>query len=440
MRRKKSEELTRLADEAVRLAFIRLALNVPTVLYPEDGGAGREEVITPELKLLLKETAEAAAAGNAPGEETKEKVFRLREENTARMKALSWYVDRFTVYEYILNRLEHKFDMFILPEDYTDEGFTQSILQSMASLQDQAARQPMLINILEQLPMRMTASRFYQIVEDGLSVYANADRETIDQIFYLLRSAALLDDIDASDADPHLDELVSEFSTIVPDDIDEHQWQQLSERLAGAMQELNDMTDDVITRQDLLNDLSVICLLDVSPEDQTLAQCAHCILKALELEGKENSWDELMPEYSALEGLQEASLDRYDRLSSAFDDCDDEAMLIVRDLNTSNRFTSIRRNEADTAGTAAQSPHKEAMPEGYLGIMSSNFLSDIAMSFKSRPRIVNRAVMSKVLALLPAFLRSYDELENYIAGSLSSCTNPAEKKAAYEIISGLLQS
>ena len=424
-------DFAQLSREAVRLALVRLALNLPTVLYPDTENPGNlPDILSEEQKSLLFAAASKISAGEALSEDIRSEAFSQREKNTEEMRLLSSYIDRFTVYEYILNRIEHKFDMFMLPEDYSDEAFAEKILETLAAQKDQTARQPLLLSVIEQLPMRMSYNRFYQIVEDGLSVYADADRETIDQLFFLLRSTALLDSCEGFGSSyPKLDELVSEFSLLQPDDIGADTWQSLSDRLTAGMKELDERIDNTITRQEILNDLCVLCLLDTDPGDTQQVQCAECIASAISLCGQEDAWDRLMPQYTALEGLQEKTIGRYDRLSSAYDDCSDPVLLSVQKLLSSSRFTAIRTETLSD---------QEEMPEGYLGILSTRFLEDIAASFKGRPRMVNRAVMSRLLTVLPAFLRSYDELENYIAGSLSSCSNPAEKKAAYEIITGLL--
>mgnify|MGYP007064544828 CR=1 FL=1 len=57
------------------------------------------------------------------------KRLSLRKESTQIMELLSAYTDRFTVYEYVLNRLEYRFSGASLEVGYSDEDMTQEILQ-----------------------------------------------------------------------------------------------------------------------------------------------------------------------------------------------------------------------------------------------------------------------------------------------------------------------
>ena len=138
------------AAEAGELSLSRLALNIPTLLYAEDGEEGAAERIFSGLREPVREIALAVSGHGEIPAEAKEKVFALREENTEKMRQLSVYADRFVIDEYILNRLEHRFDYFALPEDYSDEAFAGQILEALSAQKDQTARQPLLLAVLEQ--------------------------------------------------------------------------------------------------------------------------------------------------------------------------------------------------------------------------------------------------------------------------------------------------
>lgn len=62
------------------------------------------------------------------------------------------------------------------------------------------------------------------------------------------------------------------------------------------------------------------------------------------------------------------------------------------------------------------------------------FFRKLACSWEGKPKLFVRASMSKVLSSIPVIFRSMDELEEYIAGSLESCTDESEKETTMELI------
>ena len=123
-----------------------------------------------------------------------EEALSLRKESTQIMELLSAYTDRFTVYEYVLNRLEYRFSGASLEAGYSDEDMTQEILQKLSSETDQTVRQSMLVSIIEQLPMRMTRKRFFQVLAEGMDAYKGSDKEAVDGQLFMLRTAAMLEE------------------------------------------------------------------------------------------------------------------------------------------------------------------------------------------------------------------------------------------------------
>ena len=125
--------------------------------------------------------------------EAADKLLKLRKNVMDKMQVLTAYVDCFVVYEYVLNRLEYRFSGASLEVGYSDEDMTQEILQKLSSETDQTVRQSMLVSIIEQLPMRMTRKRFFQVLAEGMDAYKGSDKEAVDGQLFMLRTAAMLE-------------------------------------------------------------------------------------------------------------------------------------------------------------------------------------------------------------------------------------------------------
>ena len=114
----------------------------------------------------------------------------LRREVIDRMDVLTAYVDRFVVYEYVLNRIQYRFDdMETMPSDGV---FAQDLLQFIFGSRDNAVISDNIRFAVGQLPMRMTRSRYFDLIKESLSLYKDADKSSLDGFLYMFRTNAML--------------------------------------------------------------------------------------------------------------------------------------------------------------------------------------------------------------------------------------------------------
>ena len=76
------------------------------------------------------------------------------------MKLLTALSDRFTLCEYVMNRVEYRFREGNLPQGYGDEELKERLMAYLTSDSDRTAMQLKTVRVLEQLPMRMSKGRF----------------------------------------------------------------------------------------------------------------------------------------------------------------------------------------------------------------------------------------------------------------------------------------
>ena len=129
----------------------------------------------------------------------------LRGQVTDRMQVLTAYVDRFVIYEYILNRLQYRFeDQEVIAEDSV---FAREVLNFIFSTKDNMAINDNIRMVIGQLPVRMTRSHYFDLIRDSISVYKGSDRSALDGHLYMFRTNAML---------YHTEDMEKYFTEFVP--------------------------------------------------------------------------------------------------------------------------------------------------------------------------------------------------------------------------------
>ena len=81
-----------------------------------------------------------------------------------------------------------------------------------------------------------------------------------------------------------------------------------------------------------------------------------------------------------------------------------------------------------------------AVEEAELKIELEKFFAELEDSWKGQPRVLVRAVMAKILSILPVFFNSLEETQVYIKNSLESCTDICEKESCMKLIRALMRA
>jgi hypothetical protein len=429
-----------MTSDARTLSLARIAMNLPVYL---DMGEEPSDEYTRISKLsaaycgLLDRVNKELASGL--DEKREEEAFSLRKESKQIMELLSAYTDRFTVYEYVLNRLEYRFSGAALEAGYSDEDMTQEILQKLSSETDQTVRQSMLVSIIEQLPMRMTRKRFFQVLAEGMDAYKGSDKNAVDGQLFMLRTAAMLEEpAEFQKSFPEFYKVVETFRQAPLSTINEAEWNELHDTLAAAMEELNAQMDRMLLLQELINDLCVLTLTDGCMWTEQHKTCSGIISFTLTPGTDEAALNAMM---GSLEGIQEQYSTNFQEKSTLVDELmqssqkqlSKQGMLetfekldVLSKLLSSSRFADIEKKE-----------DSEIVEASYIEEKTAALISELEAFLKASSKPLARAVMAKLVTMVPLFIRDYNQLEEYIQNSLSSCSDAAEKLACIEIIRSL---
>ena len=178
-----------------RNSSIRLAMNYYTYLTMEQEEEQSPEwiALTTRLDKVIKDTILSEFNGMVLEEAVKE-MDGIRNQLIADTKMVTLYADQFQIYEYILNRMEGRFEeVEALPLNYSDDKFVQRLLDYMMQDQDRSVISQKITEIVSTLPVRLTKQRYYEIVKDSFLLFVGSERQALeDRVFMLKSSAALL--------------------------------------------------------------------------------------------------------------------------------------------------------------------------------------------------------------------------------------------------------
>ena len=380
------------------------------------------------------------------------RVADLREISMEHMRQVTNLTDRFTIYEYVLNREEYNYREGSLPAGYSDEAFSERLLSYIVGDRDSQENDLQMLRtqaVLEQLPIRMTKKKFFTLLRDGLSVYENSEKGSLMNLLDMIRTSAMISDISPSaEAYPYLYDLIEGIERDGFVISSKEEYDAFSEVLKDGCTCLNTSADRLMELQELINDL--YCMGDCLCRNPEILQAnafkeATGIIEAVQEAFAGNDLpvlDHIYSLYENLEGVQERLYEKLTLCESVFDEmCD-----VYRDQMQENRdfYDCLRRVtllisdslyaelDADEAST------KDPADAGFIEENYERLILEFEDLFSKIDRSMKKAVMAKVLTLLPPFIRNYTSLETYVKTSISGCEDAAEKIACVEILEGMM--
>ncbi len=435
-----------------RAAHMQFTMNYYTYyeVLEEYTGYKKEEIES--ILGRLNEIVETTVIGSATGMEMEEAIKNiagLRSEVTATMSILTTFVDIFSRYEYVLNRIEHRFSEKMLPDNYSDEEMTRQIMRYIISDEDNAVINGKISEIIGQLPVRMVKNKFYEYVNKGVNVYSEAGKQSFDDYMYTLRTAALLDRPEGfGEKFGELNEILEKFDTFKFSDITKEQFDELSKNLAYVADATNEMVNIYMMATELINDVYVITLASPYANESEEADICKRIDRQIfdlfgngeyatidsdteammiELEGRP---ERIGAEYSGAEyALDTVHSDYMEMASSVMCSHVYESLFVCQKLLSGSLFVELSENSDD-----------DTLDKEYFENTKKKLIDDIANAFSNHDKMINRSIMSAVLSNLPVFFNNMEEIKEYVMTSLDNCRDSAEKLGCVEIINSIIEA
>ena len=295
------------------LAYIKMSMNYYTILNMIKDNEIDDELFL-EMFQGVNEIIEISSIDSAVASEDvlTDKISSLRNRLIAIMESITDYVDKFKIYEYVLNRVEYRFKDDELDEEYYNTYMTNDIMHYILSDKDNVSINGRISEMVGQLPIRMSKARFYDHIKDAFTLYHGAQKQTIDDFYYSLSTSAMLKD---ADKDSMFFKDMNDFYVTLKNadykNLDSSEYTRLRGALDIATEKMNNAADIYVLLAQIINDLYTIILSDNNTiGDNTEVKVAKdIILKSKSLFEDEQELDEIAELFTAFEGKQERILE-----------------------------------------------------------------------------------------------------------------------------------
>jgi len=366
----------------------------------------------------------------------KNELEACRNEIIEKMQVLTAYVDKFVVYEYVLNRVEAR---YIMTEDelaekvssVNVEKFVSEIASYILSTEDPAGVNDRIREIIEQLPVRMARSKFIEYVKNSVKLYEESDKNSLDGYLYMIRTSAMI--YNPEGIDKHFTDfkdLVSQLSEIDYKELTAQTYNIYDEKLKVAISKVNDISDVYVSLQKMINALYTYLMnYDADIDNNVYESCIQIAEVVNNAFDDGELTDEADEYFSNIEGvmeqLYEERLMLEAMLGNEISSEDDLFMILSKSekLMSSSLFADIENGIND-----------EKVSEEYLEKVTEELVADLQEVIKNQSRPVVRAIYAMVLGKLPVFFTSMQEVVDYITNSISECGDKAELAAVYSLL------
>ena len=433
-----------------RNSSIRLAMNYYTYLTMEQEEEQSPEwiALTTRLDKVIKDTILSEFNGMVLEEAVKE-MDGIRNQLIADTKMVTLYADQFQIYEYILNRMEGRFEeVEALPLNYSDDKFVQRLLDYMMQDQDRSVISQKITEIVSTLPVRLTKQRYYEIVKDSFLLFVGSERQALeDHVFMLKSSAALLPPETETDRIRYqeMDAFLKELKEIDWDVLTLEQYQAIQKKLCQVSAEIDRITNLSTLLIEVINDVYIL-LLSMPYALTEVEEAAICkeIMRRSQAVSKHSEKEEgLFALFEQLEGKQERISEQLTVNASLLDSLEQQKELIesimldkiycsllrIEKLASTSHFIEL---DAVTDRTIVDHDYAEQRAHEVIG--------EFAACFKECSRRKIRSIMAASMMALPIFFKNIEELKEYAKTALCSCSDAEEKRSSVILLKTIMEN
>lgn len=434
---------TGMASMYTGLAYMKFSMNYYTVYDMSQETASKN----PVFEKLLADTNMVVSKLLAGEKQDTKEVENVRNSLIETMEVVTQYVDCLRIYEYVLNRVEHRFSGKTADPEYYGTYLTNDLMHYIFSDKDNVVINSKISEIVGQLPMRLSRSRFYEYLREAFSLYHGAQKGTIDDFAYAIRTTAMM--YEAKNFETLFPEIYDCYNTLAAADyagLNEEQYVRLKNVLSIATEKMLDCADVLVLLTQVVNDLYTIILMqEHTLQDIGEVTAAADIIREVynAFAGKRLS-DEVISGFEYFEGKQERILMILSKSDFAVETALDNMSEVLKTENLYKFYKALEdvaklQSGSDFVSLANDMEKKKVPDDSYADEVCEGLIERFKENFKDMPQMVRRAVMSSVLSQLPVFFNNTDEICTYINLSLEQCSDEAEKMAVIEVMKMIMQ-
>ncbi len=364
-------------------------------------------------------------------------VISLRKELTTAMQALTAYTDRLYLHEYALARLAPEMEGTV--EEIDSNAALEEISSFLFFDDEQEGLLARVSAVVSELPVRMTKAKFMEWVRSTASVYADADAETLDRVFYMLYSASGLYEPEGMELFPECKEALSVLNAVDYRNITEDGFKKAKEVLDKVTEFIGSVSEAYFSLTEIANSLMTVLLTGtyVMPEDLAATKGCREIYRIVR-EAVDFNNVALVEAFESFEGLPEEIEEFLFKEEGYFDELpvDENLLDAMMQKVLYHRVELARR--LHTTSIFVELENKVVKSESFETALEA-FCTAITVTLESGQRAMNRGVMARVMQNLPLPFTKKSDIQKYILASFENCHDMSEKTAAMRAIRELAE-
>ncbi|TCT16836.1 hypothetical protein EDC18_101132 [Natranaerovirga pectinivora] len=374
---------------------------------------------------------------------TIDEIHALREDVASKLELLTVYADEVEMYEYIINRQEN-LDVKIVD---SLEGFAKEVVSFIFSTKDNVIINQRLKDVLGQLPMRLTKTKFFDYIHNSLKIYKGSKTVKLTDTLDLLEK--IYSPELAEGYGEHFNdilELLNEIKKNTKENPDDEGVTVINNYLKQIGGKLENTINGYIDLMQIINLIysQLLCL----EEDVQINKNAFNIIKEAHKyymsEDNVDVYENVINDLQTLEGKQDQinyhiiKNESFVELGSGqYKDtiCGTNLENIINKiskialLNSSSFYSDLEEKTID----------EEVLDDVKIYKMVEAFLKKLEIKIGEDDILVRRAKMSKVISHLPVSFSSAKEVYEYILFALNQCGNEKEKAATLKLIKLIME-
>ena len=376
----------------------------------------------------------------------RKEIHEIRNQITAKMRILTSYTDTLQIYEYILNRLEYSYE--IVDEDVDTEAYAKKVFQYLFQDNDKMVVNSRIQMVVAQLPVRITKSRFYEILQESLKIYTGAECSSVDDFANTIRACSGLERPEGFDTEyPVLHETLKALEELDYMNLPKEDWQYYTDKLQEMAGYIENIVTDYLMLEDIVNEVYAVMTACIYVKDETqemgyATKILECVLEAM---ANETPIDEMAEDcFFALEGTPETLSEKlmkgegllFDLWSQYQKELEVQNLMeeyadlnLVSKLLCNSVFIDLKPDELTP----------EIADSIYIEQVKKELVEEFARSFASQNKLINRARMAMVMGNVPVFFNSQQEISDYLNYALEHCNNNSELKAVIAILDEMME-
>ena len=375
-------------------------------------------------------------------------VEELRQDNFSYMENKTEEADAFELAEHILNRKEHAFyGETALPSSYSDEEAAENITNWVFRDGNDSANLKLSL-LVQELPVRMTKNRFFELMTEGLSVYKASGETAFKDAISLLRSVSGLKELkDNENAAVFLQDLLSELRDKETSCLTKERFTELQTLLISTGADLNYRMDVSVLLEESMNAFLLMLCGGYSFTDPVMHPAAGEIIRGLSDAGNRDSqidFDEIYKKCEALEGVSEEAYQNMKESLSFLEFIRDKYGDDIEKEGLSETYDALNMISLLTSGSDfvilkdTKKLPETPLSEEIFRLKTTELMNELLLLFNGADKMFVRSVMGKIFGKLPVRFVSAEEAENYILSSLKACKDLPEKLGVLEVLGQIM--